>query len=178
MTQTLAAHRDDLFGTIDNLQQLVTTLQQHDQDTRNFTTDLNQVSAQLDGERGQLSAALNNLGSALSLTSDFIKKNRQSLSDNLGILARVTSVLDRDKQSLATLLDVSALGLTNYSHVYNPVGQGFQSRFASGDKTDTPVMFACSLFASVGQDPQKCLDLLKPLSGIRLTPPTNGSSSP
>jgi hypothetical protein len=38
-------------------------------------------------------------------------------------------------------------------------------------------MFACSLVASVGQDPQKCLDLLAPLSGIRLTQPTNGSSS-
>jgi phospholipid/cholesterol/gamma-HCH transport system substrate-binding protein len=177
MTQTLAAHKDDLFGTIDNLQQLVTTLQQHDQDTRNFTTDLNQVSGQLDGERGQLSAALSNLASALGLTENFIKNNRQSLSDNLGILSRVTSVLNHDKQSLATLLDVSALGLTNYSHVYDPVGSGFQARFSVNDKTDTPVMFACSLVASVGQNPQTCLDLLKPLSGIRLTQPTNGSSS-
>lgn len=175
LTQTLASHRDDIFGTVDNLQQLVTTLQQHDQDTRNFAVDLNQVTSSLDGEKTQLGAALSNLNSALGLTASFIKNNRQTLADNVGILARVTNTLNRDKSSLETLLDVSALGLGNYTHVYDPVGQGFNGRFAMNDKTDTPAMYICSLLASVGQNPQDCLKLLGPLKNISI--PTSGPSA-
>jgi phospholipid/cholesterol/gamma-HCH transport system substrate-binding protein len=176
MTQTLAAHRDDIFGTVDNLQQLVTTLQQHDQDTRHFAVDLNQVTASLDGEKSQLGAALSNLSSALGLTANFIKTNRSTIADNVATLARVTDTLNHDKSSLETLLDVSALGLGNYTHVYNPVGQGFNGRFAMNDKTDTPAMWICSILASVGQSPQDCLKLLGPLAGISI--PTSGPSTP
>jgi virulence factor Mce-like protein len=176
MTQTLASHRDDIFGTVDNLQQLVATLQQHDQDTRHFAIDLNQVTGQLDSEKSQLGAALSNLSSALGMTADFIKTNRSTLADNVSILARVTNTLNRDKTSLETLLDVSALGLGNYTHVYNPVGQGFNGRFVFNDKTDTPAMWICSILASVGQSPQDCLKLLGPLGSISIPTSTSGTS--
>jgi phospholipid/cholesterol/gamma-HCH transport system substrate-binding protein len=180
MTQTLASHRDDIFGTVDNLQQLVATLKQHDEDTRHFAVDLNQVTAQLDGEKSQLGAALSNLSSALGMTADFIKTNRSTIADNVGILARVTNTLNRDKTSLETLLDVSALGLGNYTHVYDPVGQGFNGRFAMNDKTDTPAMWICSILASVGQSPQDCLKLLGPLANVSIpaSAPSSSSLSP
>ena len=126
------------------------------------------MTGQLDGERGELSAALSNLGAALKATKTFITTNRSTIADNVGILARVTDTLGRDRQSLATLLDVAALGLTNYTHIYDPRGKGFNARFTLDDKTDTPVMFACSLMASVGQSPQDCLKLLAPLAKIPL----------
>ena len=64
--ETLNSGRDDLFGTVRNLQVFTTALAQNDQQVRSFNQNLSSVADQLAGEREELSAALRNLAVALS----------------------------------------------------------------------------------------------------------------
>ncbi|MDQ1624762.1 MAG: phospholipid/cholesterol/gamma-HCH transport system substrate-binding protein, partial [Actinomycetota bacterium] len=63
---TLGDGRDDLFGTVRNLQVFTSALAANDQQVRSFNQDLARVADQLAGERGDLAAALRNLAVALS----------------------------------------------------------------------------------------------------------------
>ncbi|MDP9182220.1 MAG: MCE family protein, partial [Actinomycetota bacterium] len=72
---TLADNRNDLFGTIDNLQQLTTTLARNDAAVRAFNLDLAAVANQLNGEREDLAKAVKELASALGEVASFVKEN-------------------------------------------------------------------------------------------------------
>ena len=64
--ETLSGGRNDLFGTVKNLQSFTSMLATNDQQVRRLNKDLATVSTQLDGERDDLSAALKNLAIALN----------------------------------------------------------------------------------------------------------------
>jgi phospholipid/cholesterol/gamma-HCH transport system substrate-binding protein len=158
---TLDDNKGALFETVRNLQAFTDVLAQHDQDTRAFTADLAKVSTELNGDRTQLAAALSNLNSALGTVTSFINNNKADLETNIQALANVTTVLAKDKQLLGNLIDVGALGATNYTHVYDPASRSFDGRFSENNIVSTPALFACSVLGSVGVDATSCLNLLK-----------------
>ena len=158
---TLDDNKSALFETVNNLNSFTATLAQHDQDTRNFMDILSKVSTELNGNRTVLAQALSNLNSALGEVSTFIANNKANLTRNVSSLARVTNVLVKDKDLLGKLIDVGAVGATNYTHVYDPASQSFDGRFAETDLTDTPALFICSTLNGVGVDGTQCLNMLK-----------------
>jgi phospholipid/cholesterol/gamma-HCH transport system substrate-binding protein len=170
---TLGDNRDALFGTVRNLQLFTTQLAQHDRETRSFTTDLADVSRQLADEGSAFSQALHNLGIALDDVAGFIKDNRDALSQDLDGLAKVSQVLARERVLLARITDIGAVGITNYPHMYTPSARTYNARFANV-YTDNPALFFCQLYGSVGGNPQKCLDNLKPLTHLPLPKGASG----
>jgi phospholipid/cholesterol/gamma-HCH transport system substrate-binding protein len=160
---TLDDNKSALFQTVNNLNSFTTILAQHDQDTRNFMDILSKVSTELNGNRTALAQALSNLNSALGEVTTFIGNNKANLTKNVSSLARVTNVLVKDKDLLGKLVDVGAVGATNYTHVYDPASQSFDGRFAETDLTETPALFVCSTLNAVGVGGNQCLDLLKSL---------------
>ena len=158
---TLNDHKSALFDTVNNLNSFTATLAQHDQDTRNFMDILSKVSTELNGNRTALAQALSNLNSALGEVAGFISNNKANLTRNVSSLARVTNVLVKDKDLLGKLIDVGAVGATNYTHVYDPASQSFDGRFAETDLTQTPALFICSTLNSVGVSGTQCLSMLK-----------------
>ena len=66
-------------------------------------------------------------------------------------------MLVKDKDLLGKLIDVGAVGATNYTHVYDPASQSFDGRFAETDLTQTPAVFICSTLSSVGVGGDQCL---------------------
>ncbi len=169
---TLDDNKSALFQTVRNLQSFVGTLSQHDADTRAFMTDLAKVSTELNSNRTALASALSNLNSALGEVTTFIRDNKANLTANVASLARVTNVLAKDKQLLGNLIDVGAVGATNYTHVYDPASQSFDGRFAETDITETPALFICSTLTSAGINGQQCVDILKGfgLDKLKLSP--------
>jgi phospholipid/cholesterol/gamma-HCH transport system substrate-binding protein len=165
---TLGDNRDALFGTVRNLQAFATALATHDTQTRAFTTDLDTVSAQLDSERAAFAAAVRNLSLALTTVATFIKDNKKALSTDVASLARVTNILARQKTLLARMIDMGAVGIGNYPHMYTPSARTYNARF-NNIATDNPALFVCQLYQSVGGSPQECLSYLKPLKGVPLT---------
>ena len=81
--ETLSGGRNDLFGTVKNLQSFTSMLATNDQQVRRLNKDLATVSTQLNGERDDLSAALKNLAIALNEVSTFVRDNRAGVKTNV-----------------------------------------------------------------------------------------------
>ena len=167
LTRTLSDNREALFGTVRNLQSFTTVLAQHDGDTRTFLTELEKVSAQLDAEREAFSTAIRELGVALGEVAGFVKDNKAALSADIASLAKVSTVLDRQKELLGALVDIGATGISNYSHMYTPSARTFNSRF-NEVITANPAVFICQIYSSVGGAPEECLRILEPLKSLPL----------
>jgi phospholipid/cholesterol/gamma-HCH transport system substrate-binding protein len=182
LTGTLDDNKGALFQTVRNLQAFTDTLAQHDADTRAFTTDLAKVGEELNGDRTALAAALHNLDSALGEVTQYVADNKANVAGNIAALARVTNVLVKDKDLLAKLLEVGALGATNYPHVYDPATRSFDGGFSENPVFSTPALFACSVAGAVGLDAQNCYNILKSagLDKIKIPsgPPSGSSNGP
>lgn len=146
---TLGNNREQLFGSIRNLQSFTATLASHDSETRSFTTDLAAVSRQLAAESSAFRSALHNLGVALADVAGFIRRNRGALSDDVGALTKVTHILARERVLLAHLVDMGAVGVSNYPHMYTPSARTYNARF-DNVITDNPTLFFCQLYQSLG----------------------------
>jgi ABC-type transporter Mla subunit MlaD len=170
---TLDDNKSALFQTIQNLQSFTTLLAQHDSDTKAFTDDLAKVGDELNGDRTALGAALSNLNSALGDVTKFVQDNKANLQSNIQALASVTNVLVKDKDLLGKLVDIGALGSTNYTHLYDPGAKAFDGRFALNDITDTPALFICSVLGSVNVNADQCIGILKGFGLDKVKLPTD-----
>jgi phospholipid/cholesterol/gamma-HCH transport system substrate-binding protein len=144
-TQTLSGSKDDLFGTVDNLQKFVTTLAQSDGQVRTFNDQLAQVSGYLAGERTDLGDALNQLSTALGQVQGFIKDNRSEIKSNVDKLADVTKVLVDQRAALAESLDVAPLALGNLQNSYNAASGTLDTRADINELTQPPITMVCNL---------------------------------
>lgn len=160
---TLSSGREDLFGTVRNLQQFTTALAEADRQVRAFNNDLAAVSTQLDAEREELAAALKNLSIALEQVTGFVRENRDELKTTVEDLETVTRVLVEEQRNLAAIMDTAPLALSNLYLAANPTSQTLDTR-SNMQQTQDPLLFICSLLFSLGVPPSECEPLLAPLS--------------
>lgn len=117
---TLANGREDLFGTVSNLQQFTLTLQQSDAQVRHVNDQLAAVAGQLADERASLAAALKNLTNALTSVAAFLQQNQSIFANDVAGLKAVTGVLANRQGALNEILAVAPVTLSNLTHTYNP----------------------------------------------------------
>ncbi|WP_328726567.1 MCE family protein [Streptomyces sp. NBC_00259] len=146
---TLSDGRKDMFGTIRNLQVFTAVLAADDKNVRSFNDSLEQVAGQLAAERKDLAAALRHLGVALADVSDFVRKNKKSLTSNVEGLSKVTKVLVTQQAALAELLEVAPTGLSNLQNAYN-AGAGTLDTRNNPDHPQDPAALLCSLLSTTG----------------------------
>ena len=190
--ETLSAGRQDLFGTVDNLQAFTEVLAESDQEIRKFNGQLADVAEQLAGEREELSAALKNLAKALVEVTRFVKDNRDELVKNINGLTDVTAALVRQREALIDITDLAPVGLSNLALSYNARSGTTDSRTNLMGPYDAAA-YVCSLMVHalpVQQIPQQCFVLarrlhdgglplnaeLAKLLGLSLPKPGAGSS--
>lgn len=142
--QTLSGGRNDLFGTVENLQTLTTMLATNDTQVRRLNKDLANVSVQLDGERDDLSAALKNLAIALNEVSTFVKDNRAGVRQNVDQLASVTGTVAKQRDALAETLTNAPVAISNLQNAYNPKTGTLDTR-SNMQQFDNPSLLLCSL---------------------------------
>ena len=154
---TLSEQREDLFGTVANLQDFTTTIANSDQTVRAFNRDLAQVSEQLEGEREDLARAVRELSVALGEVATFVQANREDLKANVSNLKTVTSVLVKQQNALKEFIDVAPTGLSNLQLAYNPSSGTLDTRDnnVEGAETD-PLGQVCRIVASLGQEIEEC----------------------
>ena len=119
--QTLANGREDLFGTVKNLQVFSDALVANDAQVRKFNTELDQVAGELADERGSLAATLKNLSRRSSDSPAFSRQNGNAIHTDVVGLKDVTGVLNKQKAALNEILAVAPVALANLAHTYNPV---------------------------------------------------------
>ncbi|MER7111605.1 MCE family protein [Streptomyces sp. NPDC000229] len=147
---TLSDGRQDLFGTVRNLQVFTAALAADDKSVRGFNDSLAKVAEQLAGERKDLAAALRHLGVALADVAEFVRTNKKSLSSNVKGLAEVTKVLVTQRAALAEVLEVAPTGLSNLQNAYNPSSGTLDTR-NNPDQPQDPASLLCSLLSTTGE---------------------------
>jgi phospholipid/cholesterol/gamma-HCH transport system substrate-binding protein len=168
LVTTLNDNRGTLISTVNNLQSFTSTLAAHDAQTRGFATELTKVSTELNDERSTFSLALHNLAFALGEVATFVHHNRRQLSSDVAGLATVSNILAKERTLLAHTLDIGAVGISNYPHMYTPSARTYNARFDFTAQSDNPALFICQAFGSVGGSAANCLKLLKRLKKITL----------
>ncbi len=120
LSATLDDNKEELFGSLTEVQAFVSTLAENDTTVRQFNSSLADVSEMLAGERQELVASLDNLGSALGQVKDFVETNQAVLGRDITKLNRVAKVLVKQRTNLEEVLAVAPLALNNLYLAYNP----------------------------------------------------------
>jgi phospholipid/cholesterol/gamma-HCH transport system substrate-binding protein len=183
--QTLANGREDLFGTVKNLQVFTDALVANDSAVRKFNTQLDQVSSALADERGSLAAALKNLTVALSDIANFIKTNGASIHTDVVGLKDVVGVLDKQKAALNEILAVAPVAISNLNHTYDPVSGTLDTRDNLGGIQNPldPAAICAALTATKnlpasGTITQTCAAIAKVLGGLPVLGGATGGGLP
>lgn len=176
---TLSDGRQNLFGTVRNLQVFTATLAADDADVRSFNANLAKVADQLAGERKDLAAAIKHLAAALADVSEFVEKNKKDLTADVKGLAKVTEVLVTQRAALQELLDVAPAGLSNLQNAYNPSAGTLDTR-SNPEQLHDPAELLCSLLRTTGEKTD-CRDLKALFDSLAKLPaadPITGAALP
>ncbi|HEY0450253.1 MCE family protein [Actinophytocola sp.] len=165
-TAALANSRGDLFTTVDNLARFTKALADSDAQVRTFNDRLADVSAYLADDRDALGLALSSLGTALTDVHGFIGQNKDKISSNVDKLTGVTQALADQRASVAEILDVAPLAMTNFLSTYDAASASFAIRGNLNELTYPPVLMLCRTIeaGTPTQLPKTLSDLCKQLA--------------
>ncbi|HWL50505.1 MAG TPA: MlaD family protein [Acidimicrobiia bacterium] len=112
LSTTLSNNKDELFGSVQEIEQFVALLERNDSSVRSFFDSTARVSNVLEAERDDLAKTLEFLSKALIDVRRLIKDNRTTLRHNVDNLQRLAAVLARRNEEIEhTLIDAPvALG--------------------------------------------------------------------
>lgn len=113
LTQTLADNKDELFGSLAQVQDFTSTLARNDQTVRRFNDSLASGADVLADERQELAAVLKSLGIAMAEVRTFIRENKGALSSNIKGLNRITKTLVKRRSALDETLRYAPGALNN-----------------------------------------------------------------
>lgn len=143
VSDTLAGSREDLFGTVTELQSFVSTVEANDAQVAELNRRLADVSGFLAGERDDLGAALRELSFALGDVAAFVQDNRAVLRSDVDRLTEVTQVLVQQRDALADIADVAPPALGNLANAYNASSGTLDTRSNLQDLTLPPLVTVC-----------------------------------
>lgn len=158
LSGTLSESREELFGTVTELQRFVSTIAAHDDEVRELDARLADVAGFLADDREELGDAFRELSIALGEVAEFVRDNREELGTDVDRLVTVTDAVVRQRKALAEILDVAPAGLNNLFNAYNASAGTLDTRInmalpellglvcqAAGQGPDTPIGAICAL---------------------------------
>jgi phospholipid/cholesterol/gamma-HCH transport system substrate-binding protein len=183
LSKTLGGSANNLYASIAYLQSFTTMLKNNNGQVKLAERQLAEVSVFLASDRQDLSAAIGDLAVALNQVKSFIGSNRSLIDANVSKLAAITSILSRERASLAQTLDTVPLLADNLVNAYDTTSHTLDSRgdlneFSIG-KISTMADTGSGMFGPAGSVPVPVseLDAVPPLplptvGGVYGTPQT------
>lgn len=141
---TLSGSREDLFGTVKNLQSFTSMLATNNDQVRRLNSDLATVAVQLSAERDDLKSALKNLGVAVDEVQSFVGDNRAVIKTDLDRAVTVTGSLVKQRDALAQVLENAPTALSNLQNAYHPQTGTLDTR-NNAKGLDDPLLLVCSI---------------------------------
>lgn len=173
LTKTLADNKDELFGTLSQVEEFTNTLAKNDGTVRQFNDSLASGADLLAGERQELAAVLKNLSIAMQQVRGFVKENRTSLTRNISGLNRVSKILVKRRDALDKTLRYAPAALNNLFLAGNVKQGTLDTRDALGEVftqlESDPAAVLCT-FVEQAADCGVIEDALKNLPAPRATP--------
>ena len=168
MAETLSGSDEDLFATVDNLAKFTGALAASDEQVNDFSEQAAEVSSFLADERGDLAAAVQQLGIALGAVQQFINDNREHLKSNVDKLASVTQVLVDQRAALSEVLDIAPVALSNIINSYNGSSGTLDARADLNELAQPPIVLICNLVrqGTPNELPQSLADACDQLAPI------------
>jgi phospholipid/cholesterol/gamma-HCH transport system substrate-binding protein len=149
LTKTLADNKDELFGTVSEVEKFTQTLAQNDDTVRQFNDSLASGAKLLADEREDLAAVLKNLSVAMTEVKSFVADNRDLLSTNIKELNQLSKVLVKNRSALDEKLTTAPVALNNLFLAYNETTGTLDTRANIGESvtklTSTPSVVLCAL---------------------------------
>ncbi|TWF78289.1 virulence factor Mce-like protein [Pseudonocardia hierapolitana] len=158
LSGTLADSREDLFGTVKELQSFTSMLAANDGEVREFNKRLADVAGFLADERGDLATAVRELSIALGEVADFVRDNRELVKSNVDKLTDVTEVVVDQRKALAEVLDVAPVALGNLSLAYNGSSGTLDARADINELTMPIPALVCELLRRSGPVPNELIE--------------------
>ena len=186
LTTTLDNNKEELFGTAREIERFVGALSRNDGTVRRFNDSLASAADLLKDERGDLAAALRNLGVAMKAVEGFVKENRGALSRNIKGLNRVSKVLVKQRGALDEILQVAPTALSNLFHTYNPATGTLDTRTNVGENiskiTGDPLGALCGIITagangSAGKACSQLRDILPRSAPLGSRPASTGPAT-
>jgi virulence factor Mce-like protein len=149
LTKTLADNKDELFGTVAEVEKFTSTLAQNDDTVRKFNDSLASGAQLLADERDDLAAVLKNLSVAMTQVKSFVSENKSLLSANIKELNQLSTVLVKNRAALDETLKTAPVALNNLFLAYNETTGTLDTRANVGETvsklTTTPSVVLCAL---------------------------------
>lgn len=149
LTKTLADNKDELFGTVTEIQDFTSTLAQNDDTVRRFNDSLAAGAQLLADERDELAAVLQNLSVAMTQVRSFVADNKQLLSTNIRELNKISKVLVKNRGALDSILTDAPVALNNLFLAYNETTGTLDTRANVGETVakleSKPSVVLCAL---------------------------------
>ena len=149
LSTTLSNNKDELFGSLREVEEFVSLLKSNDSAVRSFNDSTARVSTVLAGERDDLQETLKQLSLALVDVNSLVKENRGKLRSNIDNIASLAELLARHKAELEETTINAPTALTNVALAYNGTSGSLDTRndipeLLFGTATD-PASFVCNL---------------------------------
>jgi ABC-type transporter Mla subunit MlaD len=166
-TRTLSGSQDNLFQTIDSLQQFTAMLKNNNDQVQGVTQQLASVSGFLAADRQDLGQALNQLADALGQVQGFIKDNRARIASNVSKLNSISQILTNERASLAEALNDAPLAVDNLLGAYDTTTHTLDGRSYIPELAPDAQQGSATGFAPVTPEAAKSLpDLPLPLGTV------------
>lgn len=149
LTKTLADNKDELFGTVSEIEDFTSTLARNDDTVRRFNDSLASGAQLLADEREELAAVLQNLSVAMTQVKSFVAENKQLLSSNIKGLNRISKVFAKHRDALDESLTTAPVALNNLFLAYNETSGTLDTRANVGETpgklSEKPSVVLCAL---------------------------------
>ena len=133
LTRTLADNKDELFGTLSEVEDFTNTLAKNDDTVRRFNDSLASGAQLLADEREDLAAVLQNLSVAMTQVKSFVADNKSLLSSNIKELNQLSKVLVKNRAALDETLTAAPVALNNLFLAYNENAGTLDTRASVGE---------------------------------------------
>ena len=170
LSQALSAlgdHSQDIFGTVRNLQLLVSALSSSSDLLAGFNTNLAEVSGVLSNSPNEISEAASVLSSAVADLRGFVGENRDGLGDTVDHLNAITTALNDSRGDIKQVLHITPTVFSNFTNIYQPAQSAITGILAPVNFADT-VQFICGAIESASrqgweQSAKLCTQYLAPI---------------
>src|SRR6201996_6599566 len=138
----LGDSRNDIFGTVKNLQVLVDALSASNEQIVQFAGNVASVSQVLADSSRHLDNTLGTLNQALSDVRGFLHENNSTIIETVNQLNDFAQTLSDQSDNIEQVLHVAGPGIANFYNIYDPA-QGTLNGLLSIPEFANPVQFIC-----------------------------------